>query len=80
MGVRAVFSLREAPVFRMLALAMLPLLTTIPAHAKCPPGKITCAEWCANHPEKTTCMSGQPYGNNRSCDAKPQGAATCVRR
>lgn len=43
--------------------------------AKCPERKITCAQWCAKYgTTRTNCMTGHP----RSCDQKPNGAATCV--
>jgi hypothetical protein len=37
-------------------------------------GMITCAQFCANNPGRTNCMTGHP----NSCDRKPQGAKTCV--
>jgi hypothetical protein len=46
----------------------------VAAPRACPAGKVTCQQWCAMHPERTTCMTGHP----NSCDKKPQGARTCV--
>jgi hypothetical protein len=45
------------------------------ASSRCPQGMVTCQQWCAMHPERTTCMTGHP----NSCDKKPQGPRTCVR-
>lgn len=43
--------------------------------AKCPEGRITCAQWCGKYGNgRPNCMSGHP----NSCDQKPKGAATCV--
>ena len=63
-----------------IVLAVLTGLTSLlqPAAAAprgCPQGRVTCEQWCAMHPERTTCMTGHP----NSCDKKPQGARTCVR-
>jgi hypothetical protein len=62
-------------VVKMAAAAAL-LAFSVPqsASAACPPGKITCAQWCANHPNRQNCMTG----HWNACDKKRNGSATCV--
>ncbi|MGY3591613.1 hypothetical protein ACVIGB_008803 [Bradyrhizobium sp. USDA 4341] len=71
--------MRLIPLIASLGLAI--LATSIQssdaakkAKVMCPEGKISCAEWCKKHLERTNCMTG----HQNSCDQKPQGANACV--
>ena len=60
-----------------IAIALVVAATLLPTtlFAKCPAGKITCAQWCGTYgTARRDCMTGHP----NSCDQKPKGAATCV--
>jgi hypothetical protein len=59
----------------LIACGMALIALSASAYA-CPPGRITCAEWCAKYRNKpgSTCITG----SQKSCDKKPEGLATCL--